>query len=485
MPSALLRADPAHLRLLLHWALLGAGLTVLALLLVGYRHRFDWELELADIPAFPLAAGLAAAGVVFLATLPLVARTEKAPAHVQRYALAAIVATGLVLRLLMLPTEPALEDDQQRYLWEGALVANGISPYRIAPADAAKAPEGSRLAALVAAAGRVHERINHGRLTTIYPAVAEAFFAAAHLLRPFSLQAWRLVLLAADLATLALLLALLDAAGLARIRSALYWLNPLVVKEVFNSGHMEGVLTPLVLAALLLAVRARPLAAAGALGLAIGVKVWPLLLLPLLLRPFLAAPRTVLAVCGIVGGLTVLWLLPILDGGLGERSGFVAYASRWQANSAHLPALRDGLMALSGASRETAGLVVRAALALATGLAALALALRPLAGPADLLARAAAATLVLVLLSPAQFPWYAVWTVAFLPFAPRLAVAAMAVTLPIYYVSFHYSAIGQFAIFRDRIVWLVWLPIWLLVAYEAFDRWRRRPAGGQSDAKGG
>ena len=485
MPCAILRSDPADRRLLLHWALLGAGLMALALLLVGHRHRFAWEQELVDIPALPLAAGLVAAGAVYLATLPLVARTEQAPGHIRRYALAGVAVVGLALRLLMLPSEPALEDDQQRYLWEGALVANGISPYRVAPAAAAKAPEGSRLRALVAEAGAVHERINHGRLTTIYPPVAEAFFTVAHLLGPFSLTAWRLVLLAAELATLALLIVLLDAAGLARIRAALYWLNPLVVKEVLNSGHMEGVLTPLVLAAMLLALRARPLAAAGTLGLAVGVKVWPLLLLPLLVRPFLAAPRTVLAACGIVGGLVLLWLLPVLDGGLGEHSGFVAYASRWQANSAHLPALRDALVALAGVSRGAAGLVVRAALALATGAAALAVAWRPIAGAADMLARAALLTLVLVLLSPAQFPWYAVWTIPFLPFAPRLAVAAMAVTLPIYYVSFHFSAIGQFALFRDRIVWLVWLPIWLLLAREALGRWRQRAAGGPVGAKGG
>lgn len=461
-------------RLVAGWLAIGISLVGLAGALVVFSSEFDWTHELIDVPSLWLTAGLVAAGLVFLAVLVQVRRSEAAPASTQRLLLAGIVAVGLVLRLIMLATEPALEDDQQRYLIEGALVANGISPYRVSPADVAAAPPETPLGRLAAAAGPVLERVNHGRLRTIYPPVAEAFFAAAYLLKPFSLTAWRLVLLTAELMTLGLLLALLDAAGQARIRMALYWLNPLVVKEVMNSAHMEGVLMPVVLAAVLLAVRRRPLAAAGALGLAVGVKVWPLLLAPLLARPFLAQRRTIVTMAGILAALGAAWAVPILHGGLDDTSGFVAYATRWQANGALLPALRDSIGWLAGIGREASGSIARAALAAVAAGAALAVARRPIAGAHDLTCRAALLTLVLVLASPAQFPWYAIWTIAFLPFAPRLSVAAMAVTLPIYYVSFHYSAIGAFPIFRDRIVWIVWLPIWLLAAREAARWWQGR-----------
>jgi hypothetical protein len=63
--------------------------------------------------------------------------------------------------------------------------------------------------------------------------------------------------------------------------------------------------------------------------------------------------------------------------------------------------------------------------------------------------------------------------------------------MPIYYVSFHFSAIGQFEVFRDRIVWVVWLPIWLLALAECADWLRRRLASRslhtwvRPDGKGG
>lgn len=456
------------------WAGVGLALLTAALVLVGFRHTFDWALPLERIPALPLAAGCLAAGIACMALLPLAATTARADDDLQRRLLWLVVIGGLVLRLLMLPTEPALEDDQQRYLWEGGLAAHGLSPYAIAPAEALTAPPHSPLGRLAVAAGPVLERVNHAHLKTIYPPVALAAFALAHWIEPFSLMAWRLVLLAAEGASLGLIVLLLRAAHRAPIWCALYWWNPIAIKEVMNSGHMEGVLLPLVLGAVLLAVRRRPLAATGVLGLAVGVKIWPLLLAPVLLRPWVDRPRLALAALALLGTMTALWAAPIVAGGLDARSGFVAYAERWQANGALLPAVRDSLgwvLSLLSLPTTWAGGLARGLLAGTAGLIALAAARRPIRDAADLCARVSLVTLALVLLSPAQFPWYMLWTLGFLPFAPRWSVMAMAMLVPLYYVSFHFSAIDAYHLFRDRVVWVIWLPIWGLLA---IDTWRAR-----------
>jgi alpha-1,6-mannosyltransferase len=476
-------ASTTDRRLLAAWIAVSCGLVGCAGALVVFRHRFDWALQLRDIPALPLAFGLVVAGLIYLAVLPLVSRTADRPVGVQRLALGLVVGVGLALRLLMLPTEPALEDDQQRYLWEGALVAHGMSPYALAPSDAWIAPPGSPLARLSQAAGPVFERINHPNLKTIYPPVAQASFALAYLVEPFSLTAWRLVLLAADGATLLLLVALLDAVARPRLWAALYWLNPIVVKEVFNSAHMEGVLTPLVLAAVLLVHRRRPLLATGMLGLAAGVKIWPVLLWPLLIRPTLARPRIAIASLALLTALLALWATPILIGGIDQRSGFLAYASRWQANSALLPALRDSIAWVFsglGATPDLAGRVARGLLALTAAATAVVLARQPIAGTADLLHRIATLTLVLVLVSPAQFPWYAIWALPFVAFTPRLGVVGMAVTMPIYYASFHMSALGLYDLYRDYGVWVLWVPIWLLLARDFWCERDRSPPTARS-----
>ena len=468
------------LSLLAGWMAVAAALVALAALLLAFRGRFDWARDLSQIPSLPLAAGLVAAGVAFAVTLPLVCATERLDSHAQRHLLAFVLAVGLGLRLMMFPTEPALEDDQQRYLFEGAMVAHGLSPYRHAPEDAKRADRTSPLGRLADASQPVLDRINHPALTTIYPPVAEAAFALSYLLEPFSLRAWRALLLAAELGTVLLLVQLLRHADLSPVRVALYWWNPVAIKEIANSGHFEGVLMLFVVAAVALAARGRHVAASGVLGLAAGIKIWPVILAPVLLRPLVRRPRALLAAAAIIAGLVLAWAAIVLLAGADQRSGFLAYAERWQANSAVLPALR-GAIASAGAAlgvsldTSSAGRMARLFLACAAGLYALAAARHPLAGPNDLLHRVATVTLVLVLVSPAQFPWYALWTLPFLPFAPRWGVVAMAVTLPIYYASFHFSAIGAYEIFRDRVVWLVWLPVWLLLAVEAL--YRRRGHG--------
>ena len=89
--------------------------------------------------------------------------------------------------------------------------------------------------------------------------------------------------------------------------------------------------------------------------------------------------------------------------------------------------------------------------------------------------RAALLVTALFLLSPAQFPWYAAWALAFLPLVPRWWLVALALTMPLYYVGFHHLARDTYAVQKDVIVWLIWLPVWaLLLAEWAMTRTRAR-----------
>ncbi len=469
VPSRLADRVLAGRNLPIAWILVGIIQLGLAALLVAASAQFDWAHNLIDIPARALAAGLVIAGLAFLMVLPLIGATVAADGDLQRRCFGLVVVVGLALRLMMFATEPALEDDQQRYLWEGAVAAHGLSPYALSPESAKSADRNTALGQLAETAGPVLERVNHPHLKTIYPPVAIAAFALAHWISPFSLTAWRGVLLGAECATLLLLIGLLKGIGRPALWSALYWWNPIAIKEIMNSGHMEGVLVPLLLLATMLAARRKPIASTVVLGLAVGVKIWPLLLAPVLLRPWWREWRVVSANLAILAGMCGLWAAPILLGGLDANSGFVAYAQQWQANSALLPALRGTVRHLLyswDVSLDMAGRIARLMLASIAGACAVAAALRPLVSVADQMRRIAVVTLVLVLVSPAQFPWYMLWTLPFLPFAPRLGVMLMTVLTPLYYLSFHFGALHQYAIFRDRVVWIIWVPIWIVLAVE-------------------
>lgn len=467
------------------WLGLGGLLAILAGTLAGAHSYFSYDVDLADVPARALAAGMVLAGILYLAVPALVRASLDLSAEASRRLLVLVIAVGLGLRVALVWGEPALEDDYHRYLWDGAVTAHGVSPYRHAPAAAAKMPEDSLLYDLYQEAGSIHDRINHPGLRTIYPPVAQAAFALAYAVKPWSLVAWRLVCLAGDLATLALLIALLKAAGRAPLWAAVYWWNPVVIKELINSAHMEAVLMPLLLGALLLAVRGRHLYGIGVLTLAAGMKLWPLMLAPLLLAPLWRTPLRLVAGVAILGGGLALMALPILQAGLDQSSGFVAYAERWKTNSAHFPFLErsaEGLANLLGLPSQRMGVVVRGLLALVVGGLALWLAARPLRAPAELITRAGLVTGALVLLSPAQFPWYLVWVVPFLAFRPVWGMLALTATIPLYYVSFYYLPRGTYEIFRGQWVWLIWAPVWGLLALEAWRTWLRPvPAASAAD----
>ncbi len=464
------RVDRRQAILVAGWGGVAAALLGSAVALATAGDSFSYAVAFAKLPAAALAAGLFAAGCVYLA-LPVLIRRSGPGTPGQ---IAAMLAFGLLLRLVLLTSEPALEDDYHRYLWDGAVTAHGLNPYARSPLAAAAAPPGSIEARLKGDAGVLFQRINHPDLKTIYPPVAQAAFALAYAIKPWSLTVWRAICLSGEIVSVGLILWLLHMCGRSGLWAALYWWNPLVVKELANSAHMDAVLMPLVLGAVALAVRDRPRGAMALLGLAAATKVWPIILAPLLLRPLFAKPGQLLAAAGVFGVIVVIAAVPVVLGGLDPSSGFVAFGERWRTNSGALLAA-DALAAQTlgrlGFDQRTLGFAARGLLAGLLGIVIVVQMRNAWQGAADLLARVVTVTGALVLLSPAQFPWYMVWMLSFIAFRPWWGLLAVTALSPLYYLSFHYLARDTHLVFTETIVWLIWLPVWLLVAFEV--GWRR------------
>ncbi len=454
----------------------GAALVILAAILLAAASRhFGYDTEVIDMPVLAVTAGLVVAGLFFAWAQPrLIAEHASAGPRDTRIVLAIIIAAGLAARLIMFASEPVLEDDYQRYLWDGAVSASGANPYTHAPLSVAEAGASSELAPLANSSGAILRRINHPHLTTIYPPVAQAAFALAHEITPWSLNAWRLVLLGCEIATLGLLLVLLKHTMRSPLWVALYWWNPLVLKEVANSAHMDAVVVALVLLVLVLAVTERTLLAAGVLALAAAAKLWPVLLLPLILRPLMANPRRLALAAGIFAVVLVALMAPMLTANPSGPAGLSAYAQTWSSNSALLPLLQgvvEGLLQAFSVPAASAPLIVRGVLATIVGIIALAVARRDIENPMDLITRACVVVAALVLLSPAQYPWYALWLIPFLAVSPNPALLLMTATLPLYYASFHFAARESLDIAKPVILALIWAPVWTALA---FGYWRSR-----------
>lgn len=455
--------------------------------------------------ATPLLPGLLAGQAALIALAPLLAQEAMAPPLAVAGFVAIAIATGLLwlagrdrlaalpfaavlalfaaLRLPWLAVPAVLDTDHLRFIWDGQLVLHGLSPWGPPPAagvPAALGPAGEALAAALPFAA----------LRSIYPGVAQAAFALGQALTPWEPTGLRVLLLAADLATLLLLRAALRRAGLPEGRAALWAACPLLPVLVVGGAHPDALLPPLIMGALLAAASGRGLAAGGLLGLAAGVKIWPLLLVPLVARalPRAAWPAAAAALAVVGGGA----LLPVALSALAPDAGLAAYAGGWSANNAPFAWAQAAL----GAAGLPADALLRPLLAAGAGVVALWAALavgdgrsgaayamragarpppdapqtRAPAGPAPglepLLHGALLVGAVTFYLSPAQFPWYMLW---FLPFAVlvwRLPLLLPAALLPLYYLWFPLRDAGLGAVFAYGIAALHVLPVLLWLVLE-------------------
>lgn len=231
-----------------------------------------------------------------------------------RLGVALILAGGIGLQVVAMSATPQMSDDFYRYIWDGKVQDAGISPYRYAPIDPALAS--IRDEYLFPPGKTCPEKgvegacplINRPTVHTIYPPVAEAYFFGMFELTPTSWGARSVQLGAAlgAIATTIVLLMVTARRGVDPRRAVLWAWCPLVVMELGNNAHVDGLASLFVVAALGV-ISAKTLSRRGALlsgvlvGLAIATKLIPAIVMPSMVkrRPIavvLAALAAVIAV---------------------------------------------------------------------------------------------------------------------------------------------------------------------------------------------
>src|SRR5882672_8783456 len=211
-------------------------------------------------------ASLTLAGIVYL----LAIREFLATPTLSRR----VVVIGLVLAAVwhieFLRMPPGADDDVHRYVWDGRVQRLGYNPYLVVPNDPSvkhlHTPETRNL--------------NNAYLPSPYPPGAQLFFRAVTAIQE-STFALKVAFVVCEFAIVFVLLDVLRCTRQGAHLVLAYAWNPLLAIEVAGSGHVDivGALL-LVLSAAALVRRWRATAAVG-LGLAVAVKLLPIVLLPL------------------------------------------------------------------------------------------------------------------------------------------------------------------------------------------------------------
>lgn len=305
------------------------------------------------------------------------------------FALAAIMQGWLVY------TPPTLSDDMYRYVWDGRVQAQRISPYRYPP----KALGLAHLRDEV-----VWPHINRKASVTVYPPATELTYALLWRIRPDSVRWFQIVMAASGLLAGALLVGLLQALGRSPNRVLIYLWSPLLAFETAHAAHVDGLLLPLLVGAWWARVKERDSLVGVLLGLAAAMKFYPALLLPALWRPQHPQGRWRLPLA--FGGTVLVTYLPSLLRDGGEVVGFLPQYLREQFNIGPLVAmLLSFFSGLDIEAKQGVSLLLLAGLALLS----LAMVLHPAKDGETALRRSLWLIGAYILLSYNLFSWYLLW----------------------------------------------------------------------------
>ncbi|MGB8542727.1 MAG: glycosyltransferase 87 family protein [Candidatus Acidiferrales bacterium] len=352
---------------------------------------------------------LVLAGVVYLFAIRELFSTPQFPRR--------LIFIGLLLAVLwqipFLVMAPGSDDDIHRYLWDGRVQRLGYNPYVVVPNDPA-------LAGLHTPETRT---LNNPEVPSPYPAGAQLFFRGVTAIHE-SIFALKLAFVFCGLAITVVLLDILRSTGEGAHWVLAYAWNPLLATEVAGSGHIDivGVLL-LVVSVAALGRRWRTIAAL-AFGLAVAVKLLPIVLLPLYWKRVRVRDAALSAV--VVG----LLYIPFFNHGRIPIGSLGTFVQRFRFNDPVFATLERVV-----SPQLVVGVAVLVGILIAFWLRR-----KTSASISDAFAWPMAATL---LCAPVVYPWYLFWLLPFVRSASTVPLMMWTVSIiPTYYV-WHLRTVGR------------------------------------------
>ena len=365
------------------------------------------------------------------------------------FPLGRLIFWAVIFRICGLVGGPFFEDDFYRYLWDGYRFATIGTPYGAAPEAFFTDP------GVPAVFHRILDNINNPELPTIYAPVTQVVFLLGYWLNPGSVTVLQSILIAVDLATIALLLRVAPAGNV-----MLYAWCPLVVKEIAFTAHPDGIGVGLLLAAIVLARDHRWWGAAVCLGMAVGSKIFALVLVPLVLIGASFGHWVLFVVT-----LAALYAPFILYGGTDFES-LLVFAREWEFNSAAFGLLTTVLRPFE------AKLVLGLLCAVFWGRYYF----RYSRSNAREVPRGDWLYGVLLMASPVINPWYLLWLLPFAVITPSVSAWTASVAVFLGYVIGLNLNDGDLQPYQQP-VWVRPLEFGLILLALAYDLFRRRATG--------
>ena len=203
-----------------------------------------------------------------------------------------LTGIGITFRLLFIAILPNLSQDFYRFIWDGRLISQGISPYLFTPESYIEGASNS-FGIIINQAQELYNGMGslNGSHFSNYPPINQLCFLIASVFTEKSILGsvvvLRVIIILADIGILFIGKKLLLKLHLNPNQIFWYFLNPFIIIELTGNLHFEGVMLFFLIASLYLLDQKKWLGAAFLLGISVSVKLIPFLLLPLYYKWFI------------------------------------------------------------------------------------------------------------------------------------------------------------------------------------------------------
>lgn len=203
-----------------------------------------------------------------------------------------VAGIGVAFRFLFLTSLPNLSQDFYRFIWDGRLLIKGVSPYLFIPENLINS-DFNTLGLKISQAEQLYHGMGqlNGSHYSNYPPINQLCFALATLFSGKSILGavivMRVLIIFADVGILFFGRKLLLKLNLNSNQIFWYFLNPFIIIELTGNLHFEGVMLFFLISSIYLVHQKKWIESAVLFGIAVSVKLIPLLFLPLFFKWFM------------------------------------------------------------------------------------------------------------------------------------------------------------------------------------------------------
>ena len=381
--------------------------------------------------------GVARASIGVAAGIIGIAMVFSFPKLTDKKAASAILLISLALRIAVIPTAPS--DDINRYLWEGKLYSQGVSPYT-QPAEHE---------IYLDHRDDYWEEMNHRDKITAYPPLALHFFSIINSFS-YSPMAYKIAFLIADLLLISLLLLILY-----HYKRPLHWalfyaLSPISVISFAAEGHFDIIMVLFLMLATLAYSKKWFILCGAAMGLAVATKIMVVIVAPMIL---LKTGKKGIITAAIVCALP---FLVHFNDSLQMLRGLISFGSKNNFNGSFNQFIDD----IIGTSPELASHICLGGFII-SWLIGLWLSLK------DKLWLSLTFCLGgLIIFAPIVHFWYFTWFLPFIALRPSAAWVSFSVSSPLYFLvhpEFLETGNWELPVWAR---WVFWLPFFIIIAIQ-------------------